>query len=296
MRVSFFSALLLASFSALVQAAPSTVSAVNMPAWLERAGQIRPLAPGIVVQPTDILRTGPGARLLLTLPEGSQIKIGQDAVFRLDNLNTADGHQTPFEGVFSALKGAFRFTTALLAKPLRRDVNIHVATITAGIRGTDIWGKADDEKDLVCLLEGKISVAHEGETASTIMDQPLDFFVAPKGKAALPVAKVDAHKVSNEWAPQTEPQAGAGLASERGSWRIVLAMPANQDEALHWYDTLREAGYAAKIRPLTESKFRVGIENLASEQDAKALGEHLKSTLNTPLATPMKMAGKSAAN
>jgi hypothetical protein len=43
-------------------------------------------------------------------------------------------------------------------------------TITAGIRGTDLWGKADATRDIVCLIEGRITV--ERERDRFVMDQP----------------------------------------------------------------------------------------------------------------------------
>ncbi|MGQ5522617.1 FecR domain-containing protein [Chitinimonas sp. PSY-7] len=277
----------LLSLSAL--ATPTSVSAVNMPAWLERDGQKKPLLPGMTLQSEDIIHTGRGARVLLKLPEGSQVKLGEEAVFRMDNLNLSDGRTTPFTGVLNVLKGAFRFTTGLLGKPRKREVDVRIATITAGIRGTDIWGKADAEKDVICLLEGSTSVRRDGESAVHTLDQPLDFFIAPKGKPSLPVAKVDAVKLQNEWQPQTEPQQGKGLASAEGKWRLVIANVANQDEALDWYDTLQDAGFAAKIRPLAGNRYRVSIEQLATEADAHALGEQLKTEFSAPSISVMPM-------
>lgn len=289
MRAPLIAALLATGLATAVAAAPTQVSAVNMPAWLERGGQMRPLAAGVNLQAGDVVHTGNGARVLLTLPEGSQFKLGEDAVFRVNTLNASDGRKTAFQATVDVLKGAFRFTTGLAGKLRQREVDIKVATITAGIRGTDIWGKSDAEKDLVCLLEGSIAVEHEGEAGFITMDQPLDFYVAPKGKPALPVAKVDPNKVANEWAPQTEPQAGKGLSQAQGRWRLVVALAGNQAEALQWYDSLREAGYPAKIRPMAEGKFRVSLEQLASEADARALGERLKAQLNTPTVSTMRM-------
>lgn len=282
MRAPISAILLAALLAGTVHAAATTVAAVNMPAWLERGGRVIPLAPGQALQSSDVLRTGLGARVLLKLPEGSEVKLGEDAVFRLDNLNVSDGRQSPFTGVLNVLKGAFRFTTSLLGKQRQREVDVHIATVTAGIRGTDIWGKSDKEKDLVCLLEGHISVQHEGEEGFSTMDQPLDFYIAPKGKPALPIAKVDAAKVANEWAPQTEPQPGKGLAQTNGRWKLTVASADKQEDALAWYDKLREAGYDAHIRPAGEGKFHVKLEGLASRDDAKALGERLKNELSTP--------------
>ncbi|GAB3261199.1 FecR domain-containing protein [Chitinimonas naiadis] len=289
MRISMLAGLTATLLSAAVSAAVTTVSAVNMPAWLERGAQSRPLLPGQELRSGDVLRTGHGARVLLELPEGSQIKLGEDAVFRIDNLNTADGKQSPFAAAVNVLKGAFRFTTALVAKARQREVDIRVATITAGIRGTDLWGKADEERDLVCLLEGRITVAHEQEGGFQNMDEPLSFYIAPKGKAPLPLAKVEQDKVYKEWAPQTELQAGKGVSQLGGKWRLVVVVSDNQDETLRWYDQLRAAGYAAKVRPVGQRSYRVSLEQLGSEQDARTLGEQLHATLATPLSTVLPM-------
>ncbi|PHV12636.1 FecR domain-containing protein [Chitinimonas sp. BJB300] len=282
MRHRSLSAVLASLLSLSILAAPTTISAVNMPAWLEREGIKKPLAPGMVLQSSDVLHTGHGARVLIKLPEGSQVKLGEDAVFRLDNLNVSDGRSTPFTGILNVIKGAFRFTTGLLGKARKREVDVRIATITAGIRGTDIWGKADAEKDVVCLIEGSTTVQREGETAVQTLDQPLDFFIAPKNKPSLPIAKVDAIKLQNEWQPQTEPQNGQGLTSTEGKWRLIIANVANQDEALQWYDTLQAGGYAAKIRPIAGNRYRVSIEQLATEADAHTLGEKLKAVFPVP--------------
>ena len=282
MRVPFSAGFLALILCVAAHAASTTVAAVNMPAWIEHEGRTSPLIPGLALASSDVIRTGNGARVLLKLPEGSQIKLGENAVFRMDNLNDADGTHGPFTAVVDVLKGAFRFTTGLLAKPRQRDVLIHVSTVTAGIRGTDVWGKSDDERDLVCLLEGKIAVSHKGEQGSQTMSEPLSFFVAPKGKAALPIDKVDADRVKNEWSPQTEPQAGQGLAQEKGRWKLTVASADQQADALKWFDTLAQAGYAAHIRPDGAGKFHVRVEGLASKADAVALGARLKAEVNAP--------------
>ncbi|WP_374347670.1 FecR domain-containing protein [Chitinimonas sp.] len=282
MRASWSAVLLAALLSSLVQAAATTVAAVNMPAWLERDGQMRPLAPGATLQSSDIIHTGAGARVLLTLPEGSQVKLGEDALFRLDSLNGSDGRKTPFTAALNVLKGAFRFTTGLISKPRQREIDVHIATVTAGIRGTDLWGKADNEKDLVCLLEGNISVQRDGEAGFTTLDQPYDFYVAPKGKPSLPVAKVDPAKVRDDWAPQTETRPGAGLAKAGGRWSLTLAKVDKQEDALAWYDKLRNAGFDARIRPVANGKLAIKLDGLASRDDATALGARLKAEFDVP--------------
>jgi hypothetical protein len=103
----------------------------------------------------------------------------------------------------NVLQGAFRFTTEATAQDIGREVDIKVRSITAGIRGTDLWGRSNAERDLVCLIEGRITVAAAGAPAVT-MSQPLDFFQKPRGAPARPVGKVDARQLA-EWALETEP-------------------------------------------------------------------------------------------
>lgn len=279
-------ALCLTSLVPVVEAA-TVVTGVNMPAWFSREGVKRPLTPGTILKSADIITTGSGARVLLTLPEGSEVKLGENATFRADTLGQADGRKSPFKATLAVLKGAFRFTTSLLGKDRSREVDVQVATVTAGIRGTDVWGKSDDEKDLVCLLEGKISVSREGDGTQT-MDQPLSFFVAPKGQPAKPISAVDPNKVTNEWAPQTELQYGKGVAKRNSPWKLTVATVPTQQEALNWYDTLQTSGYAVKIRPQGSDKFKVQIWNLASKDDAKVLGEKLQASLQTTEVTVSK--------
>src|SRR5664279_4939853 len=67
----------------------------------------------------------------------------------------------------------------------QRAINVRIATITAGIRGTDLWGSSDAERDLICLLEGRITVFHPLDQGRE-MSEALSFYVAPKGAAPDP--------------------------------------------------------------------------------------------------------------
>src|SRR5262245_54728163 len=192
-------AALLAASQVLAQ--PATVEAVQYPAWLERGGAKVPLTPGTALQALDKLQTGGNARVQLRLAEGSAVKLGENAQFVIERAEDRGGI---FRGALQVLTGAFRFTSQAVSRP--KDISIKVKNVTAGIRGTDLWGKSTDERDLVCLLEGKISVGSEGHPTVTL-DQPLDFYQRRPG-ADPQVAKVDAKQVQ-EWALETEIVAGA---------------------------------------------------------------------------------------
>jgi len=161
---------------------------------------------------------------------------------------------------------------------VERDVRIRVATVTAGIRGTDLWGKSDDQRDLVCLLEGRISVSH-AQTGEITMSEPLAFFIAPRQQPPLPVGKVTAAQM-RQWAAETELDTVAGGARRGGRFRVEVSTAPDQQSALRDYDAVRRAGYPAVIQPVksaTAVEYRVRIVNLLSERDAQAMAEKVKA-------------------
>jgi len=275
-------AALLAAAAVQSRAAPAAVvEGVQMPAWVERAsiGTVRrlPLAPGMELRGGDELRTGVGARVYVRLAEGSLVKLGEKASLRILEIapERSDGF---FKAALHVLEGAFRFTTDLLAKQRRREVSIRVATATAGIRGTDLWGKSAPEREIVCLIEGAIEVGAEGE-APVVMDEPRQFYQRLKGETQ-PVGFVDAVQLA-QWARETEIAEGRGAARRGGRWKLTLARADTQKAALEVYDRLRDAGYAAEIHPVKSGEgheYLVRITRLASKADAEALAEQLRGT------------------
>ena len=255
------------------------VEGVQMPAWVEHASGARdPLVIGARLVNSDRIYTGPGSRALLRLADGSQVKLGENGILALEDLgNKKIQMKDVVTASLDVVKGAFRFTTQALTKFRgERDIKVRIVTITAGIRGTDLWGKADDARDVVCLIEGKITVLRAADAFT--MDQPMSFYIAPKNKPPEPVAKVS-QKQLDEWSAETEIAAGKGAIRKGGKWRVYLAEVATQDDALKVYDDLRNAGYAAEIRPMKNEEaqvFRVRISNLVSKKEAETLGAALK--------------------
>jgi hypothetical protein len=253
---------------------PAVVEAVQMPAWVERDGGRVPLAPGMALRPSDDLRTGASARLLLKLAEGSSVKLGENAQLKLAAIEMR--RDNVFVSAMSVLQGAFRFTTDVIAKARKREVSITVATVTAGIRGTDLWGKAASDRDIVCLIEGRIDVQRQGDAAFT-MDQPLSFYIAPRGQPALPVQPVKPEQLQ-QWAQETEVQAGQGAARRGGRWKVVLASGESENEVLAVYQAVRAAGYAAELdarRAQGRRAYDVRIAQLPSKEEAEALAAAL---------------------
>lgn len=224
-------------------AAAAIVEAVQSPAWRDRGGLTVPLAAGMELQSGDVLRTGSGARAYLMLAEGSRVKLGEDSKFTFHSRSLRP--EKSFRGALDVLAGAFRFTTGKLKKALPRDVAIRVGTATIGIRGTDLWGRTDPKGDLVALLEGRVEITRAGQT--TEMAQPMTYYDAPRGHAAT-VKGLDP-EVFRMLVRQTEILPGDGAARSKGKWRIMAGSASSEEAALELYDQLREAGFAARVRP-----------------------------------------------
>jgi len=287
MRAAPLLFLLAGWFAAPAWAVPQAiVSAVQMPGWLSRGEQTVPLAPGMEVKNGDVLKTGEGARVYLKLADGSTVKVGESArlTFYARSLNPA----RLFRGALDIATGAFRFTSDLLRRVQGRDVTIRVGTATIGVRGTDVWGRSNDQDDIVCLIEGKVDVSHAGDTVA--LNQPLSFFVAPKGQPAKPVAAVDPAQLAT-WAKQTDIQPGGGAALADGRWHLLLGRFASQTEALAIYDRAREAGYPARIKLNSGESggwdYEVRLAGFPSADEASAAARWLKAGTGIE-ATPLR--------
>ena len=273
--VCLLAALALGAASAFAQTA--VVEAVQYPAWLERRGAAVPLAPGTTLQPADRLRTGANARVQLKMGEGSAVKLGENAQFSIDKSES----RGVFRATLSVLSGAFRFTTDALRKAQKRDIAINVKNVTAGIRGTDLWGKSTDERDLVCLLEGKISVGSEGHPTVTL-GEPLDFYQKPRGGAPA-VAKVDQKQIEI-WSKETEISKDGPAARVGGKWRVTAETFPERDAALALNRTLRASGYPSEVSA-REGEFTVVIRGITGESEARALMANLRNVKGVGIPT-----------
>lgn len=274
---------LLAALPSWAAAPHAVVEAVQAPAWVVRGDSRQPLVPGQELKSRDRVQTGSDARVLLRLAEGSAVKLGENATLKLDGLGRREGRV--FTAALDVLTGAFRFTSGVFGQDTgRRAVNVRVATITAGIRGTDLWGSSDAERDLICLIEGAITVTHPlGEPVR--LDEALSFYAAPKGSAPQPVATVDPEQLKR-WAEQTELRDGAGVARRGARWKARLATVDSESDALELYDRVRAAGYPARILPQADGaggyRYEVRLTQMASPDEARAAAARVAFDLQLP--------------
>jgi hypothetical protein len=266
-RFSLFFALLLTIFLSLATAAQAAITigkidSLQLPAWLDRGGLTVPATPGIELFAGDKLRTGKGARLLISLNEGSIVRLGENATFEIA---AAERKAGLFTAALNVVEGAFRFTTKALAKAQPRNVSIRVANnATIGIRGTDLWGRGRGDKDIVCLIEGKIDVT--GNNNKTLrLDQPLQFFQSTRTAPPEPISLLDPKQLEI-WAKETDIEAGKGAKAD-GAWKLTIASFASRDAMLAVSRAMRDAGYPIE----KAANNTLTISRLASEVEANEL-------------------------
>lgn len=278
--------------------ADAVIDAVRLPAWLERKGVQQALRPGLVLQNRDRVITGPEARAQIRLGDGSVVGLASDTQLDLNALGVRENDV--FTAALDVQQGAVRFTTAVAARDRQqRAVNLRVGTITAGIRGTDVWGKADAASDRLCVLEGSIVVLHpEGEAQQ--ISEALNCYVAPKGAAPLPIETVAGGPLA-WWAAQTAvpvlapPEASGVLpsapvpAARSGRWAVELATLDSETAALSLYDRARAAGYRVRITPLAAGgngyDYRLSLTQLRTRSEAAALAAQIEQSLQ--IAAPL---------
>jgi hypothetical protein len=253
----------------------ATVEAVQMPAWVERGGAGIPLVPGMELKDSDEVRTGGRSRVLIRTADGSAVKLGENGAFSLDRMRMRENKV--FEAALKVAEGAFRFTSEFFAQFRgTRDVQVSIRTVTAGIRGTDLWGKSTPDRQLVCLIDGKIDVT-EPNGAKFAMDERFTVYANENG-VARPVVMVQADQLE-EWAAETEIQDGKGVSRRGGKWKVTISRGLASNEALDLYEGLRRSGYAAEIIPAKVEKkrvYNVRLSHFDTKKDAETVAADLK--------------------
>lgn len=262
-----------------IAAEQAIVHAVQAPAWIERAGGIVALRAGAPLLAGDVIRTGPGGRVQVDLPEGSRVKLGEEVNFQAERLQERNDESGGlFDAAFNVLKGAFRFTTGLAGVDRRRDVSFRVGVVTAGIRGTDIWGKSmDDGTDLVLLIEGEVELAMDGH-ARMMMQQPLHgVIMMPSGE--MQMIEGMAMEDLQRYAAETEMNDDRAMMMDSGEWQLVVMSLRDRDIAACVARSLVQAGFPADIATTNLANgewHRVVLSSLASVKDARMQGDVLQ--------------------
>jgi hypothetical protein len=257
---------------------PAEVITLQPPVWLERAGARTPLRAGDSLASSDILETGDGGRVHVRLSDGSILKLGEGARLTLARLAPPDKPDGVFRGALEVLRGAFRFTTDTLSRLKRkRDMTVRIATLTVGVRGTDLWGRSDQRSDLVCLIEGKIEVRHPRSGVVTL-DRPRSFFEAPYNAAPNPVSSVAPEQLQ-KWAQETEMTPEGGTMAATGGWRVKMIEIPDAEQARAYAERMRASGFPAVVserRVNGERNYLVSVDGFTSEREAQGFADRVR--------------------
>lgn len=157
---------------------------------------------------------------------------------------------------------------------------MRIANVTAGIRGTDLWGKAATDRDIVCLIDGRISVQRGDDAAITLSD-PLTFYVAPKGRAPLPVRPVDPQQLQR-WAQETDIEENGPALAVDGAWTVHLESLSSAAAAARSQAQLEARGLPVSVQTADiggKTYHRVSLSGFGSWQGALAFKNGMAAKL-----------------
>lgn len=275
---------LLAALTA--EAAPNALAdMVQSPAWIERAGKKLPLAAGMELQNRDRLLTGQGGRVVIRFADASAVRIGENSLVAVNAMQQRKNGI--FAGGLDLRSGDLRLISHEYEEaPVRRAINIRFGEVTAAVRGeADLTGTADEAKDAVALRDGQAVMTHPLTSEATVMNVPLQVYQAEKGKAPGPLSSIDRFEGAS-WGLRTQPFYDGGSQEKTGPWMLRFGS-FGKEEVLALYDKLRQAGYAAKIRPhatASGQRYELRLMNLVTEREALSLADRLAEALQLPLA------------
>jgi hypothetical protein len=110
---------------------------------------------GTLVHVGDQLATGKDSRLELRFTDGGTLVLGENARLAVDEY-LYDPVKLKGQSLISVVEGAFKATTAAIAKLEERPYQVRTPVATIGIRGTTFWGGSLDPNGYnVLVLEGK---------------------------------------------------------------------------------------------------------------------------------------------
>ena len=116
--------------------------------------------------------------------------------------------------------------------------------MNAGISGTDVWAKVEPDRDIVCLIEGHITVSRADSQPATL-DEPLSFYVAPRDASPKPVSEVTSEQLE-KWIAQVTLEVGTGIITD-GRRTVALGSFRTERRADRALKAAHAAGIPAKV-------------------------------------------------
>lgn len=160
-------ALALAAFA--VHAEPTAeVTFVHGQVVIISGGNPKPITTGQIFHHGEVLRTGPKSTAIVTLNEGSKVKLNENSVLLASQLDegAATGGAVDIE-----LQAGSAF--AKVTKRKENKFRIHTKSATMGVRGTEFFAGVsapDDKGDLwMCVREGSVEVTDDATEQSVLV-------------------------------------------------------------------------------------------------------------------------------
>ena len=122
-----------------------------------QAGQTRALVVDSDVYFRDRCHSSEGARLQVTLKDGTQLTLGENATLLVDEF-IYDPYRSRAALAINVVKGAFLYVGGLIDKETGANVRIRTPLAAIGIRGTTVWGGPIDNGYGVIVLSGEATV------------------------------------------------------------------------------------------------------------------------------------------
>jgi hypothetical protein len=102
-----------------------------------RSGQESPLTPGQPVLEGDVVRTGAGGRIGITLKDGTRLSLGANSEVRIDRFAYAPG-EGRLALALKVARGVAEYISGRIARLSPGAVKIETPTSIIGIRGTRV--------------------------------------------------------------------------------------------------------------------------------------------------------------
>jgi len=110
---------------------------------------------GMKLNKGDTIYTGRRGKVYIDFPDNSRVKLGSRARFQIQSWENKQGIFTSALNIF---QGAFRYTAGLIRGYTARQTTVTTKTAVLGVRGTDFWGRVEEDKTFFLLLEGEVSL------------------------------------------------------------------------------------------------------------------------------------------
>ncbi len=142
-----------------------------------RDGEVVLLANDTPIFLGDTVSTGEDSKVFIEFTDKMKFRLGADASFTISEYIYDEVSSQGLQ-VLSVIAGAFSYVSGFIAGESPASIRLNTPYGTIGIRGTNILGKVDEEKEqlTITVLEGKIKVQGKaGESAEVAVEDGAAF-------------------------------------------------------------------------------------------------------------------------